>query len=137
MNKLIPFVVSGILVAGVFGCQEAPKTGSANPGTTDEATSVPVKPASSTTQTTSEKPTTKITPESTKATSDLKTEVSKKLKEALPSNKLEVENKEGEIILKGAAASEEELKKAEALVKQVKGVKSVKVEAKVAPEKKI
>ncbi|MEO3706486.1 BON domain-containing protein [Trichormus azollae] len=49
---------------------------------------------------------------------------------------MEVENKEGVIILQGSAASKEELKKAEALVNEVKGVKSVKVEAKVTPEKK-
>ncbi|AFZ56893.1 BON domain-containing protein [Anabaena cylindrica FACHB-243] len=147
MKKLIPFLVSGILVAGVFGCQEAPKTGSETPGTTNEATTVPAKPASQTTQTTEKtaqpitaatttpvSTTTKITPETTK--SDLKTEVSKKLKEGLPNNKLEVENKEGEILLKGTAASQNELKKAETLTKEVKGVKSVKVEAKVAPLQK-
>ncbi|MGM3307467.1 BON domain-containing protein [Anabaena sp. WFMT] len=143
MKKLIPFLVSGILVVGVFGCQEAPKTGSETPGTTNETTTVPAKPASQTTQTaqpiteattTPVNTTTKITPSSTK--SDLKTEVSKKLKEGLPSNKLEVENKEGEIILKGTAASQDELKKAETLTKEVKGVKSVKVEAKVTPVSK-
>ncbi|WP_016951806.1 BON domain-containing protein [Anabaena sp. PCC 7108] len=136
MKNLIPFLVSGILVAGVIGCQEAPKTGLETPGTSSEAPSVPAKPASETTQTTPENTTTKVTPGTTTATSDLKTEVSKKLKEALPSNKLEVENKEGEIVLKGAADSQEELKKAETLVKEVKGVKSVKVEAKVTPVKK-
>jgi hyperosmotically inducible periplasmic protein len=150
VKKLIPFLVSGILVVGVFGCQEAPKTGSETPGATNEATSVPAKPASETTQTTEkatppttgatatpENKTTKINPATTKATSDLKTEVSKKLKEGLPSNKLEVENKDGEIILKGSAASQAELTKAETLAKSVKGVKSVKVQAKVAPEKKL
>ncbi|MCC5624826.1 BON domain-containing protein, partial [Nostoc sp. CHAB 5715] len=40
-------------------------------------------------------------------------------------------NKEGEIILKGTATSAEELKKAETLTKEVQGVKTVKVEAKV------
>ncbi|MBK1990813.1 BON domain-containing protein [Sphaerospermopsis aphanizomenoides BCCUSP55] len=141
MKNLITFVVSGILVAGVFGCQEAPKTSSQTPAKTPEATSIPAKPASQTTQVTEKtaqpvKSTTKTTIGTTKPTSDLKIEVSKKLKEGLPSSKLQVENKQGEIILKGDAVSEEEIKKAEALVKGVKGVKSVKVEAKVTPEKK-
>jgi osmotically-inducible protein OsmY len=141
MKNLIPFVVSGILVVGVFGCQEARKTGSETPATKTEATLAPVKPTSQTTQVTEktahpEKSTTKITPGSAKPASHLTTEISKKLKAGLPSNQLEVENQEGVIILKGAAASEEELKKAEALVKEVKGVKSFKVEAKVTSEKK-
>jgi hypothetical protein len=145
MKKLIPFLISSILVAGAFGCQEAPKTGSETPST-NEASSVPAKPAADTTQTTTKtetpttdaKATTKTeTPAATKATSDLKTEVSKKLQESLPNNKLVVENKAGEIILKGTAASKEELTKAETLAKGVKGVKTVKVEAKVEPAKKI
>lgn len=62
----------------------------------------------------------------TKAKSDLKTEVSQKLNQGLPGNKLQVENKEGEIILKGTVASQAELKKAESLAKEVQGVKMVK-----------
>jgi hyperosmotically inducible periplasmic protein len=58
------------------------------------------------------------------------------LNKGLPGNKLQVENKEGEIILKGTAASVEELKKAETLAKEVQGVKTVKLEAKVDTVKK-
>ncbi|MEH2107895.1 MAG: hypothetical protein V7K43_16935 [Nostoc sp.] len=47
-----------------------------------------------------------------------------------------VEKKEGEIILKGTATSVEELKKGETLAKEVQGVKTVKVEAKVDTVKK-
>ena len=151
MKKLILLVVSSILVVGTFGCQEAPKTGSETPSTTNEAAQAPAKPASQTNQTAKvpETPTTplaantgtkvKTAPEktaATKAKSDLKTEVSAKLNKGLPGNKLQVENKEGEIILKGTAASAEELKKAETLAKEVQGVKTVKLEAKVDSVKK-
>ncbi|MBW4689640.1 MAG: BON domain-containing protein [Komarekiella atlantica HA4396-MV6] len=162
MNKLILFLVSSVLVVNTFGCQEAPKTGSETPSTTNEAAQVPAKSASQTTQTTDKAvkvPRTQTTPsvantdtkaktdsaktEATKSTtsvakigSDLKTEVSKKLKEGLPGNKLEVENKEGDIVIKGTATSQEELQKAETLVKAVQGVKNVKVDAKVEPVKK-
>jgi len=146
MKKLIPLLVSSILVVGTFGCQEAPKTGSETPST-NEGAQAPVKPASQTNQT-ADKTTpsavssdTKVKTDAekmavTKANGDLKTEVSKKLNKGLPGNKLEVENQEGEIILKGTASSVEELQKAETLAKEVQGVKLVKVEAKVEAMKK-
>ncbi|MEH2288087.1 BON domain-containing protein [Nostoc sp.] len=151
MKKLILLVVSGILVIGTFGCQEAPKTGSETPSTTNETAEVPAKPASQTNQTL-KVPETQTTPlaastgtkvktdsektAATKVKSDLKTEVSEKLNKGLPGNKLQVENKQGEIILKGTAASVEELKKAETLAKEIPGVKTVKLEAKVDTVKK-
>ncbi|MFN6559378.1 MAG: BON domain-containing protein [Nostoc sp. ChiSLP01] len=155
MKKLILFLVSGILVIGAVGCQEATKTGSETPSTTNEAPQAPAKPASETNPTIDKTvnvpaqptlvpiPTTQTklkidSPKSavTKAESDLKTEVSQKLNKDLPGNKLQVENKEGEIILKGTASSVDELKKAETLAKEVQGVKTVKVEAKVEAVKK-
>jgi hyperosmotically inducible periplasmic protein len=138
MKKLIPFLVSGVLVAGMVGCQEAPKTGSEPNATTNETPSIPAKPTSDTTPiihksttTPMVNPTASITP-----AKDLKTEVSKKLKAGIPGNKLEVVNKDGEIILKGTANSQEEITQAETLAKEVTGVKTVKVEAKVKTEKK-
>ncbi|WP_445635839.1 BON domain-containing protein [Nostoc sp. DSM 114161] len=155
MKKLIPFVVSGILVIGAVGCQETAKTNSQTPTTTNEASQPPATPASATNPSVDKTvkvpalptlvpiPTTQTkvkidSPKSatTKAESDLKTEVSKKLNQDLPGNKLQVENKEGEIILKGTASSVDELKKAETLAKEVQGVKMVKIEAKVEAVKK-
>jgi hypothetical protein len=141
MKKLIPFLVSGILVAGMVGCQEAPKTGSETTGTDTTTTPVvPAKPASDTTpmiDNSTATPTSTTSPTSTsKSTTDLKTEISKKLKAGLPDNKLEVVNKNGEITLKGTATSQKEITQAETLIKEVAGVKSVKVEAKVKADKK-
>jgi hypothetical protein len=148
MKKLIPLLISGIIVVGAFGCQEAPKNSSENPSTTNETSSVPASPAAETTQTTDKIPlptpnadskqipiTETTTPPATKVVDDLKTEVSAKLQEGLPDNKLQVQAEGNEIILKGTASSKVELKKAKTLVKQVKGVKTVKVEAKVEPGK--
>ncbi|MCC5602769.1 BON domain-containing protein [Nostoc favosum] len=156
MKKLILLLVSSILVVGTFGCQEAPKTGSETSSTTNEAAQAPATPASQINQT-ADKTIAKIpgiqtTPlavstdtkvksdfgktAATKAKSNLKTEVSEKLNKGLPGNKLQVENKEGEIILKGTATSAEELQKAETLAREVQGVKTVKVEAKVEAMKK-
>ncbi|QXE23403.1 transport-associated protein [Richelia sinica FACHB-800] len=153
MKKLVTLVVSSILVASLFGCQESSQTGTET--SSNNGTSASVKSASNTTQTTDkttktdkigkEKSVDKNNKSKTEATDkttgktttgDLKTEVTKKLKEGLPGNKLEVEDKGGEVILKGTVGSEADLKKAETLVKAVKGVKTVKVEAKVEPAKK-
>ena len=60
MKKLILLLVSTMLVVGTFGCQEAPKTGSETPSTTNEAAQAPAKPASQINQT-ADKTTTKIT----------------------------------------------------------------------------
>lgn len=142
MKKLIPFLVSSVLLAGMVGCQEAPKTGSETTGTTNETPTVPAKPASDTTRiidNSTATPTATPTATSTAtptSTTDLKTEISKKLKASLPENKLEVVNKNGAIILKGTATSQQEITQAETLIKEVAGVKSVKVEAKVKTEKK-
>jgi osmotically-inducible protein OsmY len=143
MKKLIPFLVSSVLLAGMVGCQEAPKTGSETTGTTSETPAVPAKPASDTTRiidNSTATPTTTPTATSTAtptSTTDLKTEISKKLKASLPENKLEVVNKNGAIILKGTATSQQEITQAETLIKEVAGVKSVKVEAEVKTEKKL
>jgi len=142
MKKLIPFLVSSVLLAGMVGCQEAPKTGLETTGTTSETLAVPAKPASDTTRiidnsTATPSATSTATPSATStSTTDLKTEISKKLKASLPENKLEVVNKNGAIILKGTATSQQEITQAETLIKEVAGVKSVKVEAKVKTEKK-
>jgi osmotically-inducible protein OsmY len=146
MKKLIPFLVSSVLLAGMVGCQEAPKTGSETTGTTNETPTVPAKPASDTTRiidnstatpTATPTATSTATPSATStSTTDLKTEISKKLKASLPENKLEVVNKNGAIILKGTATSQQEITQAETLIKEVAGVKSVKVEAEVKTEKK-
>jgi len=147
MKKLIPFLVSSVLLAGMVGCQEAPKTGSETTGTTSETPAVPAKPASDTTRiidnstatpTATPTATSTATPSATStSTTDLKTEISKKLKASLPENKLEVVNKNGAIILKGTATSQQEITQAETLIKEIVGVKSVKVEAKVKTEKKL
>lgn len=128
MKKLIPLIFSGILLVGIFGCQEATKTGTETPGNTNEAT----KPAKEATQktTTAAKDTTAKT-----KTSNTKNLILSKLEEKIPGSKLTVEDKAGVVTVKGTVPTEADLKKIVPLVKQQKGVKSVKVEAKVASTK--
>lgn len=138
MKKLFSLLVTGFLVVSSFGCQEAPNS---NTG----ANQAPAKEAAEgrTIKSTVQETTTPIAGKNakdnigkqktltTKTERDLKAAVSNKLQAGIPGNKFLVENKQGEITLKGVASSQGEIEKAEKLVKEVKGVKGVKVEAKV------
>ncbi|MBD2201144.1 BON domain-containing protein [Calothrix sp. FACHB-1219] len=138
MKKLIPFLVSSILVVGAVGCQDASKNASETPSNTNEATQ-PAKEASAKTKT-NEKTTTETgkTPvkeaaANTKTTA--KSPILTKLEEKIPGSKLVVEEKDGVVTVKGTVPTEADIKKIEPLVKEQKGVKTVKVEAQVAAKK--
>ncbi|OUL19873.1 BON domain-containing protein [Nostoc sp. 106C] len=156
MKKLIPLLVTGILVVGTFGCQDATKT-SSDTSTTNES-SQPAKEASQKTatgaKTTTEtgKTAVKETGDKTKtavkeaaantktaakgvAESTSKSLILSKLSEKIPGSKLIVEDKDGAVTVKGTVPTEADLKKIAPLVKEQKGVKSVKVEAKAASAK--
>ncbi|MBD2359131.1 BON domain-containing protein [Tolypothrix sp. FACHB-123] len=116
MKKLIPFLVSSILVVGAVGCQDASKNASETPSTTNEA-SQPAKEASAKTKTTAKSP------------------ILSKLEEKIPGSKLVVAEKDGVVTVTGTVPTEADIKKIEPLVKEQKGVKTVKVEAKAASTK--
>lgn len=140
MKKSFSLLVTGFLVVGSFGCQEA---FTSNTGTTQapvkEATEgktikSTVKETATPTSGTNAKDKTQTKKTITTQTEGgLKAAVSKKLQAGIPGNKFIVENAQGEITLKGVASSQGEIEKAENLVREVKGVKSVKVEAKIEP----
>ncbi|BAY92013.1 MULTISPECIES: BON domain-containing protein [unclassified Tolypothrix] len=151
MKKLIPLLVSSILVIGSFGCQDATKNASETP-TTNEASKTTAKEASANTKTTAKEAAanTKTTAKSTTETSKTPTKeaaantkttatetatkslILSKLTEKIPGSKLVVEDKDGVVTVTGTVPTTADLKKIEPLVKEQKGVKSVKVEAKAA-----
>lgn len=138
MKKVITLVVTGFLLVGAFGCEEATKNTSEMPKTKNETVQTSDKTTKSIPTSTTDN---KVKPETQKSPLakpelDLKTAVISKLKAGLPENKLEIQNQDGEIIIKGTASSQQELQKAEKLVKEVKGVKSVTIEAQVKSPKK-
>ncbi|AKG24504.1 hypothetical protein IJ00_07265 [Calothrix sp. 336/3] len=144
MKKLIPFLISGILVAGTFGCS------SDSSKTTSESTTAPVKEAAQKTETavkeTGDKAKTAIDDagkktetaakgalNKVKTSSDgAKTIVKNKLAKAIPGSKLDVAKKDGILTITGTVPTKEDLAKIEPIVKEYKfeGVKGVKVEAK-------
>ncbi|MBD2346479.1 BON domain-containing protein [Anabaena subtropica] len=148
MKKLFSLLVSGFLIAGSFGCQEAPSTTNSATQSPTKQTSESIKTTGKTIKSTVRETTIPLTGTNTKdkleikktvatkTPGDLKTSVSKKLQAGIPGNKFLVENQQGEITLKGIATSQEELKKAENLIKEIEGVKSVKIEAKVEPARR-
>ncbi|MEM7713703.1 MAG: BON domain-containing protein [Cyanobacteria bacterium P01_A01_bin.68] len=142
MKKFIPLLISGILVTGAVGCgDESAKTGSENPGATNEALQPSAREASETegvNQPLGQPGAENAPTDPTAATegtdplaSDLSKEVSKKLKENLPTSNLEVKEQEGVVTVGGTVSSQEELQQVEPLTKGVKGVKGVNVEANI------
>lgn len=146
MKKFIPLLISGILATVAVGCgEDAAKTGSENPGATNEALQPSAREASETeglNQPLSEPGAvpgaesapidpTAVTEDVDLLGSDLSKEVSKKLKENLPASNLEVKEQEGVVTVGGTVSTQEELQQVEPLTKGVKGVKGVNVEANV------
>lgn len=147
MKKFIPLLISGILVTGAVGCgEEAANTGSENPSATNEALQPSAREASETeglnqpltqpgtdsaAETAPTDPTAVTSTEGNLLESDLSKEVSKKLKENLPTSKLDVKDNKGVVTIGGVVASEEELQQIEPLAKGIKGVEGVNVEANV------
>ncbi len=144
MKKFIPLLISGILVTGAVGCgEEAAKTGS-EPGATNEALQPSAREASETEglnqplQEPASVPGAETAPvdptastEENPLESDLSKEVSKKLKEKLPTSNLEVQETEGVVSVGGTVSSQEEFQQIEPLTKEVEGVTGVNVEASV------
>jgi len=146
MKKLIPFLVSGILLVGTIGCQEATKTGS------ETETGAPAKEAS-TTDGAMKGDAMKgdamkgdamkgdamkgdaMKGDAMKGGTDTKSLVNSKLTEKIPGSKLAAEDKDGVVTVTGTVPTSADMKKIEPAVKEVKGVKSVKVEATVGTAK--
>ncbi|MBD1839298.1 BON domain-containing protein [Coleofasciculus sp. FACHB-64] len=71
-----------------------------------------------------------------RADSDLESEVRSKLEANLPSSKLEIDAKDGAVTVVGTVEKPDQVAKIEPLAKEIKGVKTVAVQAKVAPAQK-
>jgi hyperosmotically inducible periplasmic protein len=65
--------------------------------------------------------------------SDLSSQVRSKLEANIPNGSLTVSAKDGAVVVSGTVPAQAQLAKIEPLAKQIKGVKTVKVAAKVAP----
>ncbi|ARV58661.1 transporter [Nostocales cyanobacterium HT-58-2] len=150
MNKFIPLIISGVIAVGAFGCGEPPSRTSADaPSGTNENVNAPTKETAQTTQQDATSEVRKDQIESDirareqrnnatggdtdRADADLESEVRGKLEANLPASQLTVDAKEGDVTVAGTVPTQEQLNKIPTLAQEIKGVKSVKVNAKVAP----
>jgi hyperosmotically inducible periplasmic protein len=146
MKKFIPLLLSGILAVGAVACQDASKT--SDTGSSTDTAANTAKEAASNTQTAAKK-TAEGAKTAATGTADkvgtavkgsangAKTIVKNNLEKKFPGSKLNVEEKDGVLTVKGTVPDEATLKKIEPAVKEYKfeGIKTVKVEAKVAEKK--
>jgi hyperosmotically inducible protein len=148
MKKITPLVLSSILLLGTFACDNNAKTSSNAPDSTEEPGKVVTD---RTVQTDKKDATSQVRRDqlnadirareqrnltgggADRANTDLASEVRSKLEANIPAGQLTVVAKEGAIVVGGTVQTQEQLNKIDPLAKQIKGVKSVKVLAKVAP----
>lgn len=149
MKKIIPFLVGSFLVVGAVGCQDTAKTSADSPNNTTENVEAPDAQTAEQIQddATSEVRRDQLNSDirsreqrnnatggdADRADGDLQSEVRSKLEANLPASKLGVEAEDGAVTVVGTVPTEEQLQRIEPLAKEIKGVQSVKVEAKVAP----
>ena len=150
MKKLIPFLISGILVVGAVGCENGvEKTSTDAPNSANETTEAPTADTAQTTQNdaTSEVRRDQLNSDirareernnitggdADRADSDLESEVRSKLEANLPASQLAVEAEEGSVTVTGTVPTQEQFDRIETLAKEIKGVTTVANKATVAP----
>ena len=150
MNKLTPFLLSGILLFGAAACSEGAKTSADAPNSTAETTASP--PPAETVQKTQGDATSDTRKaqansdirareqrnnvtggDAVRADGDLQSEVRSKLEVNITKGQLTVDAKDGVVTVGGTVPSQGDLAKIEPLAKEIKGVKNVNVTAVVAP----
>lgn len=149
MKKIVPFIIGSLLVVGAIGCQDTAKTSSDAPDTTtenvqapdaqtaeqikDDATSEVRRDQLNSDIRAREQRNNVTGGDADRTDGDLQSEVRSKLEANLPASKLGVEAEDGAVTVVGTVPTEEQLQRIEPLAKEIKGVQSVKVDAKVAP----
>lgn len=153
MKKLIPLLISGVLVVGAFGCEKGvEKTSADAPNAANQSAQAPDAGTAKQTQDDAQSETRRkqlnsdirareqrnnTTGGDTKrASADLESEVRSKLEANLPASQLAVEAENGAVTVTGTVPTKEQLSKIDTLAKEIKGVQSVTNKATVAPAKK-
>ncbi len=148
MKKLIPFLLSSVLLVSVAACQEGSKTSADAPNNVNNA-NAPTKETAQNNQSDATSDTRKRQIESNirareqrnnatggdaeRDDDDLESEVSGKLEVNLPASRLKVDAEDGTVTVTGTVPTQEQLNKIPTLAQAIKGVTGVKVNVKVAP----
>lgn len=148
--KTIPmFVISSILLIGIAACDNNAKTSSNAPNSTDKMGQVATTDS---TNQNAEDSSSKVRKDQlnsdirareqrndategdmNRADSDLASEVRSKLEANIPKGALVVSAQNGAVVVGGTVETQNELDKIDPTARQIKGVKSVKVAARVTP----
>ena len=148
MNKIIMLALSSILLVSTVACSND-KTSSNAPDSTEKMGEVPTTKAAGNAENDAgskirkdqlnsdirarEQRNNATGGDTTRANSDLSSEVRSKLEASIPNGNLTVAAKDGAVVVSGTVQAQNQLDKIEPLAKQIKGVSSVKVAAKVTP----
>lgn len=149
MNKLIPLLIGGVLLAGTVGCQNPARTNVDAPESTEQAAEAPDP---ETAQQTQEDATNQVRREQldadirareqrdqalgdgeTRDEGDLESQVRSKLEANLPASQLTVAAEDGAVTVTGTVPTPDQLEKIEPLAREIRGVETVANEAQVAP----
>lgn len=150
MKKITPVLLSFSLLVSIAACSNTAKTSSTSP---DSATQPDSQLDKSTAQTNQNDATSELRRRQLnadirareqrndatggdidRADSDLESEVRSKLEANLPASELTIEAKEGALTIAGTVVDQDQLNKIEPLTKEIKGVKSVVVNATLKTE---
>ena len=148
MKKVSLILLGILLAASLNACDNVAKTSSAAP---DSTTASPGKVDKSVAQNNQDDATSEMRrkqlnadiraheqrndaagDQTVRADGDLKSEVRSKLEANLPASALAIDAKDGAVTVTGSVVDENQLKEIEPLAKQIKGVKSVTVDATVS-----
>ncbi|HEY9638916.1 MAG TPA: BON domain-containing protein [Coleofasciculaceae cyanobacterium] len=148
MKKIMPLLLSGVLMVAASACSTA-KTTSDAPNSTDQTGQVPTEQGAQTAKNDAqsgvrqsqldsdirarEQRNNATGGDADRANGDLQSEVRSKLEANIPNSKLAVEAKDGVVTISGTVQTQDQLTKIEPLAKEIKGVKGVDVKATVAP----
>ena len=150
MKKIIPVLITGVLLIGAVACENGVEKTSTNaPNSTNETTEAPTVDTAQTTQSdaTSEVRRAQLNSDirareqrnnatggdAVRADADLESEVRSKLEANLPASQLAIEAEAGAVTVSGTVPTPEQLAKIDTLAKEIKGVQSVNNKAIVAP----
>jgi hyperosmotically inducible periplasmic protein len=150
MNKLIVFLLSGLLMVGATACDSARTSSEAPPTTQDNPRAVDTQEASDT-QGDAVSDIRRNQAESdirareqrndiindgsaeNRDDDDLTSEVRSKLEANLPASALVVDTEDGAVTISGTVPTQEQYDRIAVLAQEIKGVRSLNIKAKVAP----
>ena len=149
MNKITALLVGSALLLSTVACSDTAKTSADAPNAPDKMGQTPT---SQTTNTNKDDATNQVRKDqlnsdirareqrnnttggdTDRANGDLSSEVRSKLEANIPKGNLAVDAKDGGLVVSGTVQTKADLDKIEPLAKQIKGVKTVNVTAKVMP----